>query len=119
MSFLYDPPLLLAAGAILEQLPVDDDTRSTLGTGIAATFITGSSALWLDVPGLDWFWRPFGATSGRDFMITSGLGRRRMTSVGRNGHLLAAFALATYPLWLAAGRRLGQRHQHRDQSPTR
>ncbi len=109
MSFLYDPPLLVAAGVAIEQLPVDDETRGMLGTATSACFIGGSSILWLDTPGLRWFWRPFGAASGRDFMITSGLGKRRVTKVGVAGHLLAAAALSTYPLWVAAGRRLGRR----------
>lgn len=115
MSFLLDPPLLLATGAALEHL-ADDDTADRLETLTTAVFYGVSVPLWLDSDArpLRLFWRPFGSEGGRDFMINSGVldlpVPERPTA---RHHLLAAGIFATYPLFLRLGRVLGRRWRRR------
>ena len=106
MSFLADPPLLLAAGAAVQRLVDDADRASRLERAIAATFMTGAAAIYLNAPGFRWMWAPFGSDSGRDFMLNHGLLRIPHRAPPWWVHAGAAAALATYPLWIRAGRRL-------------
>ena len=109
MSFLLDPPLLAASGAVIERAVPDPAARRALGRGTVAAFVGTSLGLYANAPGLGLLWRPFGARSGREFMLTSGLARvdeRRMTT-SRHAAALALFAL--YPVWLRAGAALARR----------
>jgi hypothetical protein len=112
MSFLLDPPLLVAAGMAIERLIDDEEVADRAAVATLTGFLGVSVPLWLDVraPALRPIWRPFGTAGPREFMVTSGVLRLPVPErVGLRHHLLAAAAFATYPLALALGRRLGRR----------
>ena len=104
MSFVIDPPLLVASGAAIEVAAGGDEARKRrLRSGVVALFVGVSLGLYANLSGLGRIWRPFGARSGREFMLTSGIARideRRMTPA-RHAAALSLFAL--YPLWARLG----------------
>ncbi|MDZ7732925.1 MAG: hypothetical protein U5R31_07220 [Acidimicrobiia bacterium] len=108
MSFLIDPPLLVGAGAMIERA-VPPERRDLASASVVGTFVGVSVGLYLDVPGLGAIWRPFGSAGGRDFMLNSGVLGIDHTRAGAPTHAAAAAIFATYPLWLALGRRLARR----------
>jgi hypothetical protein len=71
-------------------------------------FIGVSLALYANAPGLGPLWRPFGARSGREFMLTSGLAPVNEHAITPSQHALALSLFALYPLWLRLGARLGR-----------
>jgi hypothetical protein len=107
MSFLADPPSLVAAGAAIERLVDDDERADRLALGVTAVFMTGAAALYFDAPGLRWMYRPFRSASGRDFMLNHGVLRVPHDPTPWWAHAGAAVLLASYPLWLRLGRRIG------------
>jgi len=110
MSFLMDPPLLIASGMAISRVAADEETAHKLELLTAATFVAGATALYLNAPGTKPIaQKVFRSEDGREFMINSMLfnfDHRKLT--GRK-HLIGAGLLATYPLWLKLGRRLGKR----------
>lgn len=109
MSFLLDPPLLTAAGALIERrLPPEQ--RDLAAAALSGVFVGGSVALYLEVPGLGFIWRWFRAETSRDFMINSGVFHRPHRDLRWPTHAFAAAMFATYPMWVALGRRLGKGH---------
>ncbi|MCX7620622.1 MAG: hypothetical protein N2037_07250 [Acidimicrobiales bacterium] len=109
MSFLLDPPLLLAAGATVERLAPDDQAKAMADKAILATFLGISIGLYLDLPGLGFVWRPFRAKSGRDWMLNSGVFRCNYQHPSLRTHLASAAIFATYPFWLKLGHWLAKR----------
>jgi hypothetical protein len=104
MSFVIDPPLLVASGAAIEVAAGGDEAAARrLRGGVVALFVGVSLALYANAPGLERLWRPFGSRSGREFMLTSGLARidERRISPARHAAALSLFAL--YPLWARLG----------------
>ncbi|WP_372789651.1 hypothetical protein [Paraconexibacter sp.] len=99
MSFLLDPPLLVATGAAIERVVPDEAAARTLSTATVATFVGVSTLLYLraPVPGLSLLYRPFGAADGRDFMLGSGVVSFADREAGPRTHALAAAIFATYP----------------------
>jgi hypothetical protein len=113
MSFLYDPPLLTAAGAAGGAL-LDDSSQTPATVGITALFWGVSLPLWFDMPWIRWFARFWGAESGREFMLNSGrigfgLLHFDPTRRSRRRDLVAVAVLLTYPLWFRLGWALGQK----------
>lgn len=121
MSFLLDPPLLVASGVAIERVASDEGTADRLAGVTMAAFLGVSVPLWLDSPArpLRLLWRPFGSAGPRDFMVNSGvLDLPVPRRPGPRQHLLAAAVFATYPLALHLGRRWGRRlASRRDRSP--
>lgn len=111
MSFLLDPPLLVAAGAAIESAAPDGRASRAADAATLAVFLGFSSALYARAPGLGFLWRPFRARDGRDFMVNSGVTRFATEPAPPGLHALAVAILATYPLWLLAGHRLARRIQ--------
>ena len=109
MSFLLDPPLLVASGAAIERLGTDEETARRLGAATVGLFVGVSLALYANAPGLRALWAPFGARSGREFMLTSGLARVDERALSPARHAAALSLFAAYPLWLALGRTAGRR----------
>lgn len=107
MSFLLDPGLLVASGVAIETV-VPEDRRGVAELATIGTFMTVSSALYAKTPGLGIFWKPFGSTNGRDFMLNSGVFRFEHENPGWVTHATAATIFATYPIWLKLGRRIGR-----------
>ncbi|WP_046315874.1 hypothetical protein [Mycobacterium sp. UM_Kg1] len=112
MSFLLDPPMLVAAGVLIER-EVDVAERDLAEAAVLGTFFGASFGLYNNVPGLGIMWRPFGSRNGRDFMWNSGILRLRTESLGWRAHAVAAVLFATYPFFLKSGRRLGRRRSPR------
>ena len=109
MSFLLDPPLLVAGGAVIERTAPDGRTADALSLATVGTFVGISLALYANTPGLGLLWKPFGSRSGREFMLTSGLAPIEEDRLRWFQHASALAVFATYPAWLALGRRLARR----------
>lgn len=112
MSFLLDPPLLVAAGVAIEGVTNDEAVADRLARATLGTFLGVSVPLWLDARArpLELIWRPFGSDGPRDFMVNSGVLRLPTpTRADARHHLMAAAVFATYPLALGIGRRWGRR----------
>ena len=106
MSFLLDPPLLVASGALIER-HVPPDRRDVAEAAVLGVFFGGSFGLYNNVPGLGLLWRPFRARNGRDFMWNSGVFGVNTAKGGWPLHATAAAIFATYPLFIKVGRRFG------------
>ena len=107
MSFLLDPPLLLASGVLIERrLPAD--RRDVAEAAILGVFFGGSFGLYNNVPGLGVLWRPFRAQNGRDFMWNSGVFSVNTVEARWPLHAAAGVIFATYPFFIKLGRRLGR-----------
>lgn len=107
MSFLFDPPMLVASGVLIERaLPADQ--RDAAEAATMGVFFGGSFGLYNNVPGLGLLWRPFRAHNGRDFMWNSGVFGVKTDELRWPMHALAAALFATYPFFLKLGRRLGR-----------
>ena len=108
MSFLIDAPWLYANGRAIAR--ATDHRRTALAAGTMAVFWGVSIPLYLNRRWTRPIWRACRASSGRDWMINSGVleGRRRHASP-RRGHAVSAAIFATYPLWLWLGLRHGKR----------
>jgi len=107
VSFLLDPPLLLASGVLIERrLPAD--RRDVAEAAILGVFFGGSFGLYHNVPGLGVLWRPFRARNGRDFMWNSGVFGVQTEQLGWPMHAAAGTIFATYPFFIKLGRRLGR-----------
>lgn len=111
MSFLLDPPLLVGAGAAIERLVPGDQGRDLVESAVVAVFVGTSVGLYLDVPATRWLWERCGATSGRDWMLNSGVFRFDVERAGTATHTVAALLFGTYPLWCRLGRRLAARRR--------
>ena len=107
MSFLLDPPLLVASGVLIER-NVPSDRRDVAEAAVLGVFFGGSFGLYNNVPGLGVLWRPFRAHNGRDFMWNSGVFGVNTAEAGRGLHAGAAAIFATYPFFIKLGRRLGR-----------
>ena len=109
MSFLLDPPLLLAAGAAVERF-VPEEHQGTADAAVLGVFVGVSYALYLNVPGLGFIWRPwFKGEDSRDFMLRSGMIPRWPLRSERATDVAAAAMFSLYPAWYVLGRRLGRR----------
>ena len=107
MSFALDPPLLFAAGMLIERrLP--SDRRDLAEAATLGVFFGGSFGLYHNVPGLGGLWRPFRAQNGRDFMWNSGIFGVDTKDAGWPLHAAAGAIFATYPFFIKLGRRLGR-----------
>ncbi|BBY39242.1 hypothetical protein MMAN_33760 [Mycobacterium mantenii] len=106
MSFLLDPPLLMASGALIER-HVPPDRRDVAEAAVLGIFFGGSFGLYNNVPGLGLLWRPFRARNGRDFMWNSGVFKVNTAEGGWPLHAAAAAIFAAYPFFIKMGRRFG------------
>ena len=112
MSFLVDPPLLVAAAAAIEALgPEDASVRRLAHAGLVATFVGFSVGLYLEARPTSWLWKLVGARSGRDWMLNSRVTDFPYEHPSRRTHVTAALLFLTYPAWAHLGRRLGARHR--------
>ncbi len=107
MSFLLDPPLLVASGVLIERgLPPEQ--REAAEAATLGVFFGGSFGLYNNVPGLGLLWRPFRARDGRDFMWNSGVFDVETAQLSWRMHAAAGAIFATYPFFIKLGRRLGR-----------
>jgi hypothetical protein len=104
MSFVIDPPLLVASGAAIEVAVGEDEVAAQrLRGGVAGLFVLVSLALYANPPDLARIWRPFGSRSGREFMLTSGLARVDERRIAPAQHAGALSLFLLYPLWIRLG----------------
>lgn len=108
MSFLFDPPMLVASGVLIETV-LPEDQRDIAEAATLGIFVGGSFGLYTNVPALDVLWLPFRGRNGRDFMWNSGVFRMNTDDLGWRMHALAAAFFTIYPLFVKLGRRVGRR----------
>lgn len=111
MSFLIDPPLLYASGRGYGQVTRDSPDRrrdALVGAATMATFLGVSVSLYLERPWTRPVWRLCGASSGRDWMLNSGLLRLDWRQAGTPTHVVSIAIFLTYPYWLWRGFRSGR-----------
>lgn len=109
MSFLLDPPLLVASGAAIERVVEDPERQAALEAGTVALVAGVSLALYANAPGLRGLWSRFGSRSGREFMLSSGLAPVDEDALRTRHHLAANSLFALYPLWIRLGRLAARR----------
>jgi hypothetical protein len=109
VSFLLDPPLLVASGAAAERVLGDrPELLRAARTGTVLAFVGVSAALYANCGPLARHWPTLGARSGREFMLTSGLAKVDESSIGGFQHLAALSLFALYPAWFRLGQALGR-----------
>lgn len=105
MSFLADPPLLVAAGAASRRLRSRRAQRAA-ETVTVAVFVGTSISLYRNAAWTRPLWKLCRAESGRDWMLNSGLTHFEHRHPGPVVHLLAAALFAAYPAWYRLGTRI-------------
>lgn len=108
MSFLIDPPLLLASGAA-SRLLVQERSRAGAQRAVLAVFVCTSVSLYLNAPWTRWLAELCRAESGRDWMINSGVTHFEHRAPRPAVHATAVALFALYPTWYRLGARLGAR----------
>ena len=108
MSFLLDPPMLVASGVLIER-SLPEERRDLAEAATLGVFFGGSFGLYNKVPGLGLLWRPFRSQDGRDFMWNSGVFNIDTAEIDWPMHAAAGGIFATYPFFIKLGRRLGRR----------
>lgn len=109
MSLLFDPPLLVGAGAVAGRWLPTPAARRRTRRAVVGLFWAVSVPLYLDARGAGPLPGLLRAESGRDFMLRSWVLPVDHRRAGRRTHLIAAAVLASYPLWWRLGERLGSR----------
>jgi hypothetical protein len=104
MSFLLDPPLLFASGAVVGRFVPTGSRRRRIALAVLGLFYAVSGLLYLDV--LPW-WDGRRWTRGSTFMLNSGLNTRLKRTAGVD--VLAVVLFAAYPLWVWLGLATGRR----------
>ena len=111
MSFLIDPPWLYANGRAYGRLTREapEAKRDVLmGVATMALFWGVSVSLYQERRWTRPIWRACRASSGRDWMLNSGLLGLDCDQVSAATHAIAAAIFATYPYWLWRGFRAGR-----------
>lgn len=106
MSFLVDPPLLVAAGAAIAKSGADDKQAAAIERGVLAVFLATSISLFFNARWTHWLARLCRAESGRDWMINSGVLKLDPKPLTATRVAAAAALFATYPAFVRLGRRL-------------
>jgi len=110
MSFLLDPFLLIAFGAVTVWLynrllyRLTRHAKKTLAAITLLIFWVVSVSLYLNLGWFDWIWQWTGwAINSRDFMINSGLFHLEYVNTVGLIDAIAIFLFILYPLWLYCG----------------
>lgn len=112
MSFLADPPALVVVGAALHRWVPEERAQRWARRATLVTFVGTSAALYLNAGWTRPLWRLLGASSGRDWMLNSGVFHLDHEHPAVRTHAFAVSAFCTYPLWLRLGCRLGRKPSH-------
>jgi hypothetical protein len=109
MSFLIDPLLLYANGRTYARLAPDSvrGPRRDAAVGVATMgiFWGVSVGLYLDQGWTRPIWKACKASSGRDWMLNSGVLKLDWRRAGPRTHAVSTAIFATYPVWLWLGLR--------------
>jgi hypothetical protein len=108
MSFLVDPPLLVAAGAAIGRAGADEKTARRAEGAVLAVFLVTSVSLYANARWTRPIWRLCRARSGRDWMVNSGVFSLETDPVTTRRAVAAVALFATYPAFLRLGRRLAR-----------
>jgi hypothetical protein len=111
MSFLIDPPLLLADGYFIGRVSPSSRVERLAEMAVLATFLGYSVGLYRNAEFTRPLWEACRADSGRDWMLNSGITAFDHRNPAPATHTVAAIIFATYPLWLRLGIRLGRRQR--------
>lgn len=109
MSFLYDPPMLVANGYVIGRTLGEGKAARVAQAGVLALFIGYSVGLYRNEEWTRSLWEACGAESGRDWMLNSGITAFDHERPTPTTHKVAAAIFATYPLWLRWGLERGRR----------
>ncbi len=109
MSFLIDPPLLVASGIAIEMAAPTPNAADTAEGTVLAVFLGTSISLYMEAKWTKPIWKLCRARSGRDWMVNSGVFHADCAEPSSKMNAAAALAFATYPAWLRLGRRIGRR----------
>ena len=101
MSFLIDPPLLLASGAAYAR--AEAPRPDLAGAATTAVFLAAGAAFYRNQPWTVPISRLFGSRDGQDFMINSGVLDIDYEPGAKRTRLGALAAFATYPAWFFLG----------------
>lgn len=113
MTLLIDPPLLVAAGAVVERLVDDERWRRRLRVGVTAAAAATGVAYYTNARWTRPTWRLLSIESGRDWMLNTWLFDFEHERPDPIVHVAAGVAFLAYPAWTLLGRRLGRREGHR------
>lgn len=113
MSFLYDPPALLATGYVIGRKAPGRGTERAAEVATLAVFVGTSVALYRNDEWTRPLWRLFRARSGRDWMLNSGITNFDEERPSPTTHQMAAAIFALYPVFLRWGTRAGRRRRAR------
>ena len=116
MSFLADPPMLVAAGAASSLLP-DERSRKVAEWAVVATFVVTSASLYVNAGWTRWLWELCRAESGRDWMINSGVTHFEHERPKPAVHVLGLALFAAYPVWFRLGARAATARTGAGRSP--
>jgi hypothetical protein len=112
MSFLADPALLYVDGHAYARLAPESaqgGLAKVVGAATVGSVLAAGIGSYLNKDWAKPLWKPFGAKSGRDFMLNwpvlSFNHKRNDTAT----HVVAAAILASYPLWWYLGWDHGRR----------
>lgn len=108
MSFLADPPMLVACGAASQLLP-SEGQRKAARVAVLGIFLGTSISLYANGRSTRWLARLCRAESGRDWMLNSGVTRFEHEQPPVAVHALAVALFAAYPWWYRLGVHLGAR----------
>jgi hypothetical protein len=109
VSFLLDPPLLVASGAVAERVLGPDERNLKIAWAASvASFVAVSAALYANAEPISRRWPKLGARSGREFMLTSGLAEVDEPSITPAQDAAALSLFALYPLWFRLGQALAR-----------
>jgi hypothetical protein len=115
-SFLIDPFLLLAIGIVIVAITSRiikwrwKSSISFLSVLTMIIFWGTSVSLFFDLRWTQWIWRMCGASSGRDWMVNSGVfhfSRSAIYNMNDGALLICGAMFALYPLWLKMGIEIG------------
>ena len=113
MSALVGPPFLLASGAAIGAAVSDERLAYRVEGAVLGAFLVMSTSLYCNASWTRLIVRQFGADTGRDWLLNSGVLRSRRERTGPGTYLVATAAFLTSPLWIRVGRRTGRRYRPR------
>ncbi len=108
MSFLVDPPMLIASGIAIELLAPTEKAADLCESAVLGVFIGTSVSLYLDAKWTEPIWKLCGAKSGKDWMINSGVFNFDYDGDTPGADYFAGVMFGTYPFWLKLGRILAR-----------